>query len=128
VNFLQVAFMTVKSEIERSILVELLESWHSGVIDEREVHEQAESIMDQAEGLPNYVETDPRSIAMEVLVQLDILYHQLITTEDIPIMQEFLATPFGKEAEAWVRWRQYWNILDLRTRRLQLQSNPYYST
>ena len=120
--------MAVKSQIERSILIKLLESWHSGVIDEREVHEQAERILEQAEGIPDYAETDPRSIAMEVLVQLDILDHQLITTEDIPIIREFLATPFGKEAEAWVRWHQYWNILDLRTRRLQLQSNPYYST
>ena len=120
--------MPVKSQIERSALVKLLESWLSGVINEREVHEQAETIMEQAEGIPNYVETDPRSIAMEVLVQLDILNHQLITTEDIPIIREFLATPAGKEAEAWVRWRQYWNTLDLRTRRLQLQSNPYYST
>jgi hypothetical protein len=120
--------MSRKTQIERNTLIQLLDAWLLGTYDERQVHERAESIMDEMAEVPNFSENDPRSIPLEVLVHLDALNHQLITKEDIPIMHEFLSTPIGKEAEAWTRWRQYWDTLDMQTRRLQLQTNPYYST
>jgi len=48
------------------------------------VHEEAEALTERLGEWPNYEETDPRSIAMEVLSQLEVLNYQLITSEDIP--------------------------------------------
>lgn len=114
--------------IERGTLLALLEQWHTGAINEREVHEQAEALMDELDEPPNYPEHDPRSIPMEILLHLDVLNHQLITPEDIPAMQAFLRTPLGNEPQGWAVWRSYWDNLDLETRRRQLNGNPYYCT
>lgn len=115
-------------EIEQSELLALLEQWQKGAIDERVVHERAESKMDELGELPSYPEDDPRSIPVEVLLHLDALNHQLITLEDIPAIEAFLRTPPGDEAQGWAVWRNYWNNLDLDTRKRELQSNHYYCT
>ncbi len=115
-------------EIERDRLLALLEKWQNGTIDERTVHEQAESMMDELGELPSYSEDDPRSIPVEVLLHLDALNHQLITPEDIPAMEAFLCTSQGDEAQGWAAWRNYWNNLDFETRKQKLQKNPYYCT
>jgi hypothetical protein len=116
------------AEVRRSEISTLLEQWRKGVVDEREVHEQAEVLMEQVENAPDYLEHDPRSILMEVLVHLDALNHQLITPEDIPAMLTFLSTPLGDESSGWKEWRSYWEKLDLESRRQKLKDNPYYST
>jgi hypothetical protein len=118
--------MERKREIERSELLTLLEQWKAGAINEREVHEQAEALMDELSEHPSYPEHDPRSIPMEVLLHLDALNHQLITPEDIPAMQAFLRTPSDKESQGWADWRSYWDSLDLESRKRELESNPYY--
>ena len=115
-------------EIERSELLALLEQWQKGAIDESVIHEQAESKIDELGELPSYPEDDPRSIPVEVLLYLDILNHQLIIPEDIPAMEAFLRTLPGDEAQGWAIWRNYWNNLDLETRKQELESNPYYCT
>lgn len=120
--------MEKTNEIERSDLLTLLEQWQTGAIDAREVHEHAEALMEELEEHPRYPEHDPKSIPMEVLLHLDILNHQLITPEDIPVIQAFLHTPLGKESQGWSVWRNYWDNLDLERRRQELVSNPYYYT
>lgn len=120
--------MAKGQEIERSELLVLLEQWQQGVIDERVVHERAESRMDELVELASYPEDDPRSIPVEVLLHLDALNHQLITPKDIPVIQQFLRTPPGNETQAWAVWRDYWANLDLESRRQELQNKPYYST
>lgn len=112
----------------RSEISTLLEQWQRGSVNEREVHEHAEALMDQVEDAPRYLEHDPRSIAMEVLIQLDALNHQLITQEDIPAMLTFLRTPLGDESSGWKVWRGYWENLNIESRRQELKANPYYST
>jgi hypothetical protein len=116
------------AEVRRNEISTLLEEWQKGVVDEREVHERAEVLMGQVEDAPNYLEHDPRSIPMEVLVHLDALNYQLITPEDIPVMLAFLSTPLGDESSGWKEWRSYWEKLDLESRRQQLKDNSYYST
>jgi hypothetical protein len=115
-------------EVRRSEISTLLEQWQRGAVDEREVHEQAEALMEQLEDAPNYPEHDPRSIPMEVLIHLDALNHQLITQEDIPAMLAFLHTPLGDESSGWTVWRSYWENLNLESRRQELKTKPYYST
>lgn len=115
-------------EISREELRALLESWQVGTLDEREVHEHAEAVLEAVREIPHYPESDPRSIASEVLLQLDVLNHQLITTEDIPAIEAFLKTPPGQELRAWAEWRDYWKHLDLQGRRQKLENNPYYCT
>ena len=114
--------------MDRDVIQTLLERWQSGVIDEREVHEEAEMLWDEHEEWPTFPEHHPESIAIEVLSHLEILNHQLITREDIPAMLTFLDTPPGKELQGWKAWRRYWEGLDLRSRQKALKDNPYYST
>jgi hypothetical protein len=71
---------------------------------------------------------DPESIAIEVLSQLEILNHQLITTDDIPVIMEFLDTPPGEERDGWVKWQSYWKNVDYENRKRELIANPYYCT
>lgn len=120
--------MKKMKRVERSELLVLLEQWQRGALNEREVHEQAESLSDQLGEQPLCPEHDPGSIPMEVLLHLEILNHQLITPEDIPAMQAFLNTPLGNESQGWAAWRSYWENLDLESRRQKLKLNPYYST
>ena len=114
--------------IERDVLEALLKRWQTEEIDERTVHEEAESLWEEQEHWPTYPKDDPRSIAVEVLSQLEILNHQLITRADIPAMLEFLNTPQGSELRGWSVWERYWEKLDLDTRKKALKDNPYYST
>ncbi|MGH2472453.1 MAG: hypothetical protein ACRDG6_08635 [Candidatus Limnocylindria bacterium] len=94
----------------RTNLPDLLERWRSGVIGERAVHEEAE-----------------RSIAFEVVSQLEILNVQLITAEDVPAFIEFLETPSGAEGAGWDRWQHYWDGIDFAKRLKDLVNNPYYA-
>lgn len=120
--------MERKQEIERGELQALLDSWQASTVGEREVHERAETLLEEVGELPHYPESDPRSIAQEVLLQLDMLNHQLITTEDIPAIKAFLETPSGQELQGWAAWKRYWKQLDIDARRQELTSNPYYCT
>jgi len=114
--------------IDRSVLRQILIRWQAGEIDEREVHEEAEAILDRYTGERDLPESDERSIGLEVASQLEILNHQLITKDDIPVMLRFLDTERGREIEAWDEWRRYWDSIDYETRRRQLRHNTYYST
>ena len=114
--------------VTREQLLDLLSQWGLGKVDEREVHEQAEAIVEAMDDSTNYPESNPHSITLEVLVHLDALNHQLITAEDIPAMCEFLETPEGDETGAWVAWREYWAGIDMTERRRMLTGNCFYST
>lgn len=114
-------------ELDRSVLRSLVLRWATGELTERNVHETAESLW-ESQPWPNYSEADDRSIALEVLIQLDILNHQLITAEDVPALIAFLDTPPGQAAQGWRRWRQYWASIDWDQRRRVLAGQPYYIT
>ncbi|MGB5162978.1 MAG: hypothetical protein WBO69_12435 [Thermoanaerobaculia bacterium] len=113
-------------EINREPLRELLKRWDSGELDARQVHEHAEQLWDSLEQ-HQFPREDRRSIAAEVLSQLDILNHQLITPEDIPAMMQFLDTLRGSELDGWKRWQRYWDELDMDERIESLKDNNYYS-
>ena len=70
----------------------------------------------------NYPEHHPRSIPMQVLVELDILNHQLITRDDIPALLEFLRTPPSEELQGWMRWQKYNDELDIDRRKEELKT------
>jgi hypothetical protein len=112
---------------DREVIRNLLEQWRSNEINEREVHEEAERLLDE-HGWIEYPENDGRSVAMEVLSQLAILNRQLVTQEDIPAMLGFLNTPPDETSKGWQTWRRYWNSIDYEKRREELKQNPYYST
>ena len=113
-------------EINRELVRELLDRWASGRLNARQVHEHAEQLWESLEQ-HQFPREDCRSIAAEVLSQLDILNHQLITAEDIPAMLQFLETPTGEELQAWDRWERYWDELDMDQRIESLKDDPYYS-
>jgi hypothetical protein len=95
-------------------------------LTERDVHEEAERLVEQ-HGLPELPDESPESIPVEVLGQLELLNHQLITTDDIPALTRFLQTAPGKEAEGWATWHEYWNALNLEDRRRSLRGHSYYA-
>ena len=112
---------------DRGVIRNRLQRWRSNEMDEREVHEEAERLLDE-HGWIEYHEDDDRSVVMEVLSQLAILNRQLVTREDIPAMLGFLDTSPGEASKGWQTWRRYWNSLDYKKRREELKQNPYYST
>lgn len=114
-------------EVDRSTLRQLLLRWAVGELTEHDVHETAEQLW-EADEWPDYGDTDDRSIAIEVLAHLDILNHQLITTQDVPAIVAYLDTVPGQAADGWIQWRQYWANIDWDQRRRQLSGNPYYVT
>jgi hypothetical protein len=114
--------------VSREQLRELLDQWRRGSINERTVHERAEGLL--ARYGPNPAapsKDDPRSIAFEVVSELETLNHQLITPVDVPAFMEFLGTPSGAESAAWERWMRYWDGVDYRRRAEELADNPYYT-
>jgi len=113
------------NEISRKLLLDLVAQWELGVLTEVQVHEKAEELWEQ-EDWPHCAEDNPHSIAIEVLSQLEILNHQLITREDIPAIVDFLRTPKGREESGWKTWRRYWENMDLEARKQILKNNPYY--
>ena len=102
--------------------------WAAGEIDAAKVHGVVEYLWDSFAEVPEFSLGDERSIAIEVLSQLEILDQQLVTPEDIPEILKFLSTPQGDEREAWSRWERYWDGLDYRERSRSLEGNPFYST
>jgi hypothetical protein len=67
-----------------------------------------------------YPKSDVRSIGFEVLNLLAGAWSKSIeelTTDDIPIILEFLDTPPEKSLEAWDKWEKYWANLDYTARR-----------
>ncbi len=114
-------------EIYRKLLLDLVTQWEAGTLTEVQVHEKAEELWEQ-EDWPHYAEDNPHSIAIEILSQLEILNHQLITREDIPAIVNFLRTPKDQEKDGWKAWRRYWESMDMEARKRALKDNPYYCT
>lgn len=71
-----------------------------------------------------YPKSDIRSIGFEVLRLLERVGWSTpieeLTTDDIPMILEFLDTPPGKSLEAWDKWEKYWANLDYPSRRKKL--------
>lgn len=111
--------------VSRKLLLDLMDLWKKGDLDETQLHERAEALWEQKDW-PLYAEDDPHSIAIEVLSQLDILNHQLITREDIPAIVDFLSTPEGQEKAGWDAWKRYWDDMNLEKRKNELKNNSYY--
>jgi hypothetical protein len=74
-----------------------------------------------------YPKSDIRSIGFEVLSLLEGVGWgtpiEKLTTDDIPMILEFLDTPPEKSLEAWDRWEKYWTNLDYAARRKKLLEN-----
>lgn len=109
----------------RQELRELVARWASGSLTERDVHEQAELMLEEIIWV-DVAQSDPRSIGLDVLSQLDILNWQLILVEDVPAIIQFLDAEPGGETAAWALWNSYWKGIDFNARRTALRGHPYY--
>jgi hypothetical protein len=112
--------------INRNTLLELLDKWESGVLDEPQLHIEAEALWDAGDHWPAYPNEDPRSIAIDVLSNLEILNVQFIGRQDIPAIRAFLETPEGQELTGWKTWELYWATVDFAEREESLGSDGYY--
>ena len=118
----------LEAPVSRESLRALLYRWRSGAIKERVVYEEAEELYERYGGAASaFDHSDARSIAFEVVSQLEVLDVQLITRADIPAFIEFLETPSGSEGAGWTRWQQYWDDVDFAKRLVELVNNPYYA-
>lgn len=73
--------------------------------------------------LENYSKSDVRSIGFQVLLLLERVWSapiEELTTDDIPMILEFLDAPPEKSLEAWDKWEKYWASLDYPARRKKL--------
>ena len=110
----------------RARLIYLLSKWQRRELSTEKVHAEAESLFRDfvCDEVPR---SEPKSILNEVLIQLDILNHQLIIEEDIPAILKFLQTPPTALESGWQIWEAYWNSIDFQDRRQRLANNPYYA-
>ena len=71
-----------------------------------------------------YPKSDVRSIGFEVINKLSFFEAiEDITTDDIPLILEFLDTLPNRSLEAWDKWEKYWANLDYAERRKKLLEN-----
>lgn len=105
----------------------LLLQWQAGHVTEADVVVRAESLAARTHGAETLPEADLRSIAQEVLRQLEMLPTQGITTDDVPAVLAFLETRAGREADGWAAWRAYWQSVDFQDRRRSLAGHPFYT-
>lgn len=81
-------------------------------------------MVEQLRPLPDYVQSDPRSIGKSVLKILESLSSQLVMVIDIPAIMDFLATPLGHELAGWTQWHSYWSSIDFNQRLRIITENP----
>jgi hypothetical protein len=116
----------MSNSIDRDLLLDLLDKWETGSLGEEQLHLEAESLWDAGGEWPILPKRDPRSIAVEVLSNLDSMNVGFIGREDIPAMRTFLRTPAGGETDAWNAWESYWAKIDFGQRQKSLGANGYY--
>ncbi len=110
------------------------QEWQKMTFEEKCIYEQADRRITKVEGKNDPFENkiypvgDTTSIVLEIISNLEILNHQLITADDIPAMLDFLDTPAGKEQEGWTKWKIYMGSIDWNQRKLELKGNCYYCT
>jgi len=110
----------------KDLVLEILEDWKSGKINEIIAQEKAEKLYEEFMHYENLSYNNPEAIAYEVLCQLEILNHQLIIKEDIPFIVDFLNTKQGEEKKAWESWQNYWDEIDVDDRLDKLRDNSFY--
>ncbi len=109
----------------RENILEIIKKWNESSLTEFDVHSFAEDLVEHLEVCEDKESSD--TIASEVLFQLDIMNHQLITKDDIPAIEEFLKTHRGEEVRGWDSWKNYWETIDFDKRKIELKNNPFYS-
>lgn len=105
----------------------LLLGWQAGQMDLGQVLVEAEKLAACFKASARLPEDDPRSIGEEVVLQLELLHVQWITTEDIPAFLAFLEAAPGDATAAWLAWRAYWAGVDVDDRRRRLTGHPFYT-
>lgn len=94
----------------------VLQDWLDGERESDDVADWASDYVDKLV-LPSYPSDDPRSIPIEVLMQLSCLPRQELMGEDIAELMAFLGGAEGDAGAAWERWFGHLEQVDWRSRR-----------
>jgi hypothetical protein len=105
-------------------LLSILNEWEVGEIDEYQLHHTAEDLFNRYDWKV-FDKSEPESVIMEALSHVEIMNHQLVIKQDIPIIINFIEgceTP----GDSWCKWSNYWDNIDYDARKLVLKSNVFY--
>ncbi len=119
--------MNNKFKYAKTFLIDIMEKWKNGDINEIIVHECVEDFLEKENfQYSNSENNSYESIILEVLSQLDILNRQLICQEDIEAINNFIINGEESPIESWSKWTNYWDNIDYEERKINLSDNPYY--
>ena len=102
-------------EIIKNKILWLLHGWKYNFIDEYDVHELAEKWFEDIDQSYLNLKDEEKIPSIEVLSHLEIMNHQLIIPDDIPIMIEYIQKDC--QNSAWKIWKEYWDNVDFKLRK-----------
>jgi hypothetical protein len=112
--------------VTRAEISDVLRQWERGELSATEVQLWAEELYGPGVDFEDREGADAYSVALEVVVKLDMLDQNLITPEDIPIYLEFLGTPLGEFQSGMEHLEQALARIDYVERRRTLRDMPPY--
>lgn len=119
----QLKKFTSTTEITAQDLIETLDLWEQGDINDDEVMLFAEGLYDSGPGFPFYPESDPRFVIVNVLDAFVMMYTNPTTKDDIPALRKSLEMCTTSPFEASQYLKEYWSRIDWDSR-LRRQYDP----
>ncbi len=103
---------TSMSDVSLEYLSEVLELWGANKMNESEILLFAEQLHDLGPGFPSYSITDTRSVVVNVLDALVMMYSNPTVKEDIPALQHCIDIARTSPEEALRFLDSYWQSID----------------
>ena len=104
----------------RKKMIDLLQQWKSGAIDDLDVLMEGEYLCEQY--VDDDSDADCDAIEEAVLLLLDGMIATLVTVDDVPALIKLLQTPPGEEKQSFAEWTAYCNHIDYGERERQLEA------
>lgn len=101
-------FLSV-SDVGFEDLAMVLDDWYSGKVVSSDVNDFAEGIVELCGpgGLPDLPLSNPRSILINIIQHLDILYGEILLKEDVPALKEVLELGKTSPEDASTKFNDY---------------------
>ena len=107
---------TSTNDVTLDYLIEALEAWEKGEVSREDMMVFAEYLYELGPGFPSYPADDVRSIIMNVLDALAMMYTDPTIPSDIPALKQSLHMARTSPSEAIDFLHSYWESVDWDTR------------